>query len=256
VFIRGWVLFVLIREIRVFPRSKIKIRKLRITGPLRNILSAMNILPACLLTLLLATLSLHAQVEAGFKSLFDGQTLNGWREMHKTKGPPYFVTNGVISSPPNAANDLVTEAEFSNFVLRLEFKLTQAANNGTGIRVPMETNDLTYAGNEVQILDDEAPEYAHLEPGQYCGSLYKIFAAKRGALRKLSQWNDYQITANGPRIKVVLNGQTIVDGDMSTVKDREILRVHYGMLRPRGHIALLGHWSHVEFRNIRIKELE
>ena len=76
------------------------------------------------------------------------------------------------------------------------------------------------------------------------------------ALRRLGEWNEYEITANGPRIKVVLNGQTIVNGDMSTVKDPEILRVHYGMLRPKGHIALLGHWSHVEFRNIRIKELE
>jgi Domain of Unknown Function (DUF1080) len=205
----------------------------------------------------LASVSALAQtnVETGFHSLFDGQTLTGWREMHKTKGPSYYVTNGVIASPPNAGNDLVTEAEFTNFVLRLEFKLTPAANNGIGIRVPMETNDLTYAGNEVQILDDDAPEYAKLEPGQYCGSLYKIFAAKRGALKKTGEWNAYEITADGPRVKVVLNGQTIVDGDMSTVKDPETLRVHYGMLRPAGHIALLGHWSHVEFRNLRIKEI-
>jgi hypothetical protein len=191
----------------------------------------------------------------GYQSLFDGQTLNGWQEMHKTKGPPYYVKDGVIISPPNAGNDLVTDAEFSNFILRLEFKLTPAANNGIGIRVPMETNDLTYAGNEVQILDDTAPEYAHLEPGQYCGSLYKIFAAKRGALKPVGEWNDYEITADGTRVKVVLNGETIVDGDMSTVKDPEILRIHYGMLRPRGHIALLGHWSQVEFRNLRIREL-
>jgi len=197
----------------------------------------------------------EAQNEDGFQSLFDGKTLNGWQEMHKTKGPPYYVTNGVIASPPNSANDLVTDAEFSDFVLRLEFKLTPAANNGIGIRVPMETNDLTYAGNEVQILDDTAAEYANLEPGQYCGSLYKIFAAKRGALKPLGEWNSYEITAEGPHVKVVLNGETIVDGDMSTVTDPEIRRIHYGMLRPRGHIALLGHWSYVEFRNIRIKEL-
>jgi len=191
----------------------------------------------------------------GYQPLFDGQTLNGWQEMHKTKGPPYYVRDGVIISPPNAGNDLVTDGEFSNFILRLEFKLTPAANNGIGIRVPMETNDLTYAGNEVQILDDTAPEYVHLEPGQYCGSLYKIFAAKRGALKPVGKWNEYEITADGTRIKVVLNGETIVDGDMSTVKDPEILRIHYGMLRPRGHIALLGHWSQVEFRNLRIREL-
>jgi len=203
----------------------------------------------------LAGCALVSRSEADFKPLFDGRTLAGWSEMHKTKGPPYYVTNGVIASPPDAGNDLVTEAEFSDFALRLQFKLTPGANNGIGIRVPMEVKDLTYAGNEIQILDDTAPEYAHLEAGQYCGSVYKIFAAKRGALRPVGEWNDYEITARGTKVMVALNGQIIVDGDLSAVTDPEIRRVHYGMLRPKGHIALLGHWSRVEFRNIRIKEL-
>lgn len=191
----------------------------------------------------------------GYRTLFDGHTLNGWQEMHKTKGPPYYVKHHTIISPTNSANDLVTDEEFSNFSLRLQFKLTPAANNGIGVRVPLETNDLTYAGNEIQILDDSSPEYAHLEPGQYCGSVYKVFAAERGALKPVGQWNSYEITESGPNIKVVLNGKTIVDGDLSTVTDPEIRRIHYGMMRPRGHIALLGHWSRVDFRNIWIKRL-
>ncbi|HEX3716777.1 MAG TPA: DUF1080 domain-containing protein [Verrucomicrobiae bacterium] len=196
-----------------------------------------------------------AAEDDGFVSLFDGQTLNGWREMHKTAGPPYFVTNGVIASPPNAANDLVTEQTFGDFIFRMDFKLTPGANNGVGIRVPMETNDLTYSGNEVQILDDDDPQYAHLDPGQYCGSLYKIFAAKRGALKKVGEWNHYEISFIGRHITVALNGATIVDGNVNTVTSPAVLRGHPGMLRDRGHIALLGHWSYVEFRNIYIKEL-
>jgi hypothetical protein len=179
----------------------------------------------------------------GFASLFDGKTLYGWTEMHKGSGPSYFVTNGVIASPPNAGNDLVTDESFADYILRLDFKLTPGANNGVGIRVPFETNDLTYSGNEVQIQDDDDPQYAHLEPGQYCGSLYKIFAAKRGALKKVGQWNHYEISVSGRRIKVVLNQQTIVDGNINDVTNREILRGHPGMLRESGHIALLGHWS-------------
>jgi Domain of Unknown Function (DUF1080) len=199
--------------------------------------------------------SLTARAESGFISLFDGRTLNGWKETHKTKGPPYYVTNGVIASPPNAANDLVTDRAFSDFILRLDFKLTPAANNGIGIRVPFETNDLTYSGNEVQVLDDTDSAYAHLDPGQYCGSLYKIFPAKRGAVKGPGEWNHYEITAIGRHIKVNLNGQTIVDGNLNDVTNRDILRGHPGMLRDSGHIALLGHWSHVEFKNIYIKEL-
>ncbi len=200
-------------------------------------------------------ISLAARAESGFVSLFDGKTLSGWKETHKTKGPPYYVTNGVIASPPNAANDLVSDGTFADYILRLDFKLTPAANNGIGIRVPFETNDLTYSGNEVQVLDDNDSAYAHLDPGQYCGSLYKIFAAKRGAVFAPGDWNHYEITAIGRRIKVQLNGQTIVDGNLNDVTNREILRGHPGMLRESGHIALLGHWAHVEFKNIFIKEL-
>jgi hypothetical protein len=195
-----------------------------------------------------------ARHETGFVSLFDGKTLEGWTEMHKTPGPSYFVTNGVIASPPNAANDLVTDRAFGDFILRMDFKLTPGANNGVGIRVPFETNDLTYSGNEVQILDDDDAQYAHLDPGQYCGSLYKVFPARRGALNKVGEWNHYEISVLGRHIEVVLNGQTIVDGNMNEVTDREVLRGHPGLLRDRGHIALLGHWSYCEFRNIFIKE--
>jgi hypothetical protein len=197
---------------------------------------------------------LYEQNEVGFISLFDGKTLAGWTNVIKF-GPPYFVTNGVIASPANAGNDLVTENAFSDFILRMEFKLTPGANNGVGIRTPLENANLTYVGNEVQILDDDDAQYAHLDPGQYCGSLYKIFAAKRGALKKVGEWNQYEITAVGRHVKVVLNGRTIVDGNINDVTDPEILRGHPGMLRDRGHIALLGHGSYVEFRNIRIKEL-
>jgi hypothetical protein len=191
----------------------------------------------------------------GFVPLFDGKTLDGWTEIHKRPGDSYFVTNGLIASPANAGNDLVTDQSFADYILLMDFKLTPGANNGVGIRVPFETNDLTYSGNEVQILDDDDPQYAKLEPGQYCGSLYKIFAAKRGALKKVGQWNHYEISAIGRHIKVVLNGQTIVDGNLNDVLDREVLRGHPGMLRESGHIALLGHWSYVEFKNIFIKEL-
>ncbi len=197
---------------------------------------------------------LFEQKDEGFIYLFDGRTLDGWTEVHKF-GPPYFVTNGVIASPPNAGNDLVTEKAFSDFILRMDFKLTPGANNGVGIRTPLENASLTYVGNEIQILDDDDAQYAHLEPGQYCGSLYKVFAAKRGALKKAGEWNHYEITVLGRHFKIDLNGQTIVDGNINDVTDPETLRRHPGLLRDRGHIALLGHTSYVEFRNIRIKEL-
>jgi hypothetical protein len=207
----------------------------------------------CLVAAVLLS-STHNLLAKGFVSLFDGKTLDGWTNVIKF-GPPYYVTNGVIACPANAGNDLVTEKAFSDFILRMDFKLTPGANNGVGIRTPLEKSDLTYSGNEIQILDDDDPQYINLEPGQYCGSLYKVFAAKRGALKKLGEWNHYEITVVGRHFKVVLNRKTIVDGDVNDVTNAEVLRKHPGMLRDRGHIALLGHSSYVEFRNIAIKEL-
>lgn len=197
---------------------------------------------------------LYAGKDEGFVYLFDGKTLDGWTNIIKF-GPPYYVTNGVIACTADSGNDLVTEKSFSDFILRMDFKLTHGANNGVGIRTPLEKANLTYVGNEIQILDDGDAQYDHLEPGQYCGSLYKIFAAKRGALKKVGKWNHYEITVVGRHFKIVLNNQTIVDGNVNDVTDPEVLRGHPGMLRDRGHIALLGHSSYCEFRNIRIKEL-
>jgi len=207
----------------------------------------------CLVAAVLLS-STHALFAQEFVSLFDGKTLDGWTNVIKF-GPPYYVTNGVIACPPDAGNDLVTEKSYSDFILRMDFKLTPGANNGVGIRTPLEKSDLTYSGNEIQILDDDDAQYAHLDPGQYCGSLYKIFAAKRGALKKTGVWNHYEITVVGRHFKIVLNGKTIVDDNVNTVTRPEVLRAHPGMLRDRGHIALLGHSSYCEFRNIYIKEL-
>ncbi len=190
-----------------------------------------------------------------FTSLFDGQTLNGWTEIKKGGDTSYYVENGCIVAPANGASDLYTDKEYSDFVLQLDFKLTPGANNGVGIRAPFEKGQMAYLGNEIQILDDPAPEYAHLKKGQNCGSLYRVIEARRGALNKTGEWNSYEITARGRHIKVVLNGKTVVDGSINHVDDPEILSRHPGMLRSTGRIALLGHDSRVDFRNIRIKEL-
>jgi len=79
--------------------------------------------------------------------------------------------------------------------------------------------------------------------------------AKTGYLKPAGQWNQEEITANGRRIMVKLNGTVIVDADLDTIKDPAILKKHPGLLRTKGRVGFLGHGSRVEFRNIRIKEL-
>ncbi len=204
---------------------------------------------------LLVTACASFSRESGFVSLFDGQTLNGWKHVG---GPAdgYGVKDGVIFCSPNGRN-LFTERIYSDFVLRFEFKLEDGANNGVGIRAPLQ-GDAAYLGMEIQILEDAAADrgkWGKLRPEQYHGSIYDVVAAKRGALKPAGQWNTEEITADGRHIKVVVNGLTLVDANLNDVADPEKIRKHPGLFSERGHIGFLGHGDYLEFRNIRIKEL-
>jgi len=112
-------------------------------------------------------------------------------------------------------------------------------------------------GMEVQILDDDAPKYKDLKPVQFTGSVYGVEAAKRGHVKPPGQWNAMEIKAQGPRITVTLNEVVVTDVDLSTVGPKEIHGHKLtNLLCPKGFIALCSHGDRVEFRNLRIKELD
>jgi len=207
--------------------------------------------------------------EAGFTALFNGKDLTGWIYGTRSNGAPnktgkgYQVENGVIFTTKDDGGNLFTEKEYSDFTLRFEVKLTENANNGIGIRAPLQ-GDAAYVAMEIQVLDDGGSQYTALQPAQYHGSVYQMFPATRGHQRPVGEWNVEEITAKGRRITVTLNGVTIVDANLDDVKDEGVLAKHRNLNAPegsrgiantKGHIGLLGHGAHVEFRNIRIKEL-
>jgi len=137
--------------------------------------------------ILLAAAAAQSASEPGFTSLFDGETLKGWKMVDK-RGEGYGVKDGVIYCAKGGGGRLFTEKEYSDFVVRFEFKLEPGSNNGLGIRSPLE-GDPAYVGMELQILDDSAPQYADkLRPAQYHGSVYDVVPAHRGALKKPGGW--------------------------------------------------------------------
>jgi len=155
--------------------------------------------------------------------------------------------------------NLFTEKQYSNFILRFEFQLTPGANNGLGIRTPL-TGDAAYAGMELQILDNGAEIYKNLKPYQYHGSVYGVIPAKRGFLNPVGEWNYQEVHAIGNQIKVNLNGETILDGNIAKASNNGALTIdnrdHPGLLNKSGYIGFLGHGSSLKFRNIRIKNME
>jgi len=190
----------------------------------------------------------------GYVSLFNGRNLDNWVGNKKS----YAAEDGVIIIKPvdDSGGNLYTEKEYADFNFRFEFQLTPAANNGLGIRAPL-TGDAAYVGMELQILDDTDPVYANLQPYQYHGSVYGVIPSRRGYLKPLGEWNYEDVTAKGTHITIVLNGTTIIDGDIAGPRDNGTMdhKDHPGLKNKTGHIGFLGHGSLVKFRNIRIKEL-
>lgn len=191
----------------------------------------------------------------GYSILFDGTNLDQWTGNKED----YKLEQGCISLYPSDKKEdrnLYTKEEYGDFIFRFEFQLTAAANNGLGIRTPLNEN-AAYMGMELQILDDNHPIYQKLKPYQFHGSIYGIVAAKRNYLKPLGEWNYQEVIAKGNRIKIILNGTVIVDADIKeAIKDGiPDGKEHPGLFNKKGYIAFLGHGSFVKFKNIRIKKL-
>lgn len=198
--------------------------------------------------------------EEGFSSIFNGKDLDHWvygakgNAMKQGVGYQVDPDKGIVYSTVHDGGNLYTEKEYGDFILRFDFKLTENANNGIGIRAPLE-GDAAYVGMEIQVLDDSGPEYKNLRPAQYHGSIYDCFACERGHQNPVGEWNYEEIKADGRHITITLNGVKIVDANLDDMKDPEKLKRHPGLANKKGHIGFLGHGARVEFRNLRIKEL-
>ncbi len=195
------------------------------------------------------------EVKEGYKILFDGTDLKEW--VGNTRD--YVIDDGdlVVKPGDGSGGNLFTKDEYGDFVFRFEFQLTPGANNGLGIRAPLE-GDAAYVGMELQILDNEADIYKNLKPYQYHGSVYGVIPAKRGYLKQPGEWNYEEVTVKGTKIKVVLNNEVILDGDIADAAATGTLdkQNHPGLKRTKGHIGFLGHGSVLRFRNIRLKSMD
>ena len=200
--------------------------------------------------------------------LFDGTNLDKWRG--DLEG--YIPVNGTIYVSANygSTGNLYTKKEYRNFVYRFEFCfLREGVNNGVGVRTPMGVDAAYDAMCEVQILDHDAPMYANLREYQVHGSVYGVIPAKRIVHKPLGEWSTEEIRVEGDRIKVTVNGEVIVDGNIRTAcKGHNVApdgsdtnpytvdhRNHPGMFNKKGYISFCGHGEGLKIRNVRILDL-
>ena len=207
------------------------------------------------------------EAKEGFEVLFDGEDMSKW--IGNTID--YVPMNGAICVSAKYGNggNLYTQKEYSDFIFRFEFCfMKEGVNNGVGIRTPMGV-DAAYEGMEIQILDHDAPIYKNLREYQVHGSVYGIIPAKRIKSPKLGTWNTEEIWVKGDRIKVTVNGEVILDGNIrKACKGNNVSKDgsktnpytvdkknHPGLFNKSGHIGFLGHGEGLKLRNVRIKDL-
>ncbi|ADE53572.1 3-keto-disaccharide hydrolase [Coraliomargarita akajimensis] len=167
----------------------------------------------------------------------------------------YTFSNGIIQCKPGQSGTIYTRRQYANFSVSFEFRLPAGGNNGLAIRYPGHGIP-AYAGMcELQVLDNSAARYNDLDPRQYHGSAYGMVAARKGALKPVGEWNQQTVTVIGSAIRVELNGEPILDANLSEVTEFMQNKAHPGKDLRSGHFGLAGHQSPVAFRNIVISEI-
>lgn len=190
--------------------------------------------------------------EDGFKSVFNGKDLKGWAGAVEN----YEAVDGVIRCKAGKGGTLFTEGVYANFKASVQFKVPAGGNNGLAIRYPGEGN-AAYAGmTELQVLDSEHEKYASLDARQYHGSAYGMAAAARGYLREAGEWNYQEVTVVGSKITVELNGNIILNTDLSKITEYMANSPHPGKDLKEGHFGFAGHGDAVEFKEVMIKKLD
>jgi hypothetical protein len=193
--------------------------------------------------------------ENGFKPLFNGKDLQGWK-VYAGKPENWRAEDGMIVCAGKSGGWLGTERDYANFELRLEYRLRPGGNSGVYLRAPTK-GWISRAGMEIQLLDDYHPRYAQIDFYQYTGSIYHVVAPTRRASKKAGEWNRLAIRADGRKVTVTLNGIKIVDADLDRCRqDPEVAKEHPGLARTTGKIGLQSHTGRALFRNLRVKELK
>jgi hypothetical protein len=215
----------------------------------------------------LALTAVTAQGDEDFTKLFTeegppkGWVVTEWNDLAKRapEGVQWAVKEGMLNTGKNRGTWLISEKEYSDFILEFEIKLTAHGNSGVALRAPMK-GDPAFDGMEMQVADFRYNTEA--KESELTGGIYRAIAPTK-QVYKPEEWNSFRIELQGSKLKVTANDEVIQDVDLSKFDDP--VKRHDGSLAPpikdrprQGHIGFQ-HLSRdnepVLIRNARIKEL-
>lgn len=217
----------------------------------------------------------HHEKEEGWELLWDGETTKGWRGAKLDHFPEegWTIENGELTVLPSgggeseAGGDIVTEKQYGNFELKLDFKLTEGANSGIKYYVDTDLNkgEGSSIGLEYQLLDDEVHPDAKLgnhEGSRTLASLYDLIQADTTKyVKPMGEWNSAHIISNNNHVEHWLNGMKVLEYERSSDDYKKLVSESKYKIWPnfgeaeKGNILLQDHGNKVTFKNIKIKEL-
>ena len=153
--------------------------------------------------------------KAGWVSLFDGKTTKGWHSYGKTTADPQWdVKDGALhlDKSKGGKGDLLTDKEYSNFDLRLEWKISPKGNSGILFYVhedPKKYEESYYTGPEMQVLDNNGHPDGKIHKHR-AGDLYDLIPCSKETVKPVGEWNEVEIISNHGSLKLFLNGVNVV----------------------------------------------
>jgi len=226
---------------------------------LRTILAVAVVLVSSLSAQSPASLT-TAEKAAGWKLLFDGTSLSGWRG-YKTETPPtgWTAKAGELIRE-GAGGDLMTAEQYGDFEMRFDWKVTANGNSGVIYRIATTEQYPWQTGPEFQVLHN-AGHADGKNPITSAGSNYAVNPPEKDVTKPVGEWNEARLLVQGNHVEHWLNGVKVVEYEIGSadwearVKASKFAKVaNYGRMK-RGFIALQDHGDAVSYRNLKIKPL-
>ena len=197
--------------------------------------------------------------EAGWRSLFDGQSLANWRSYQEDElNAGWAIENGCLARV-GMGGDIITREQFADFELKLDWRISEAGNSGIFIRGDESGSSIHHTGFEMQVLDNAGHSDAK-DPSHRSGAYYDMIVPDHDTSQPVGSWNQVHIIAQGPHVEFWLNGHKTAEFEQGSPEWQLLYqqskftdRPNYGSLL-KGHIGFQDHWDKVWYRNIRILE--
>lgn len=202
----------------------------------------------------------------GWQLLFDGKTTKGWKSWKSDKVTDRWkVSNGELYLDKSVTNggDILTEKEYKDYELALEWKISACGNSGIMFNVVEDEKyqNTYHTGPEMQVLDNTCHPDAKIIKHR-AGDLYDLISCSKETVKPAGEWNQVRIVSKNAKMEFWLNGTKVVEFTMHTPEwDKMVASSKFKTMPDfgkalQGHIALQDHGDAVWFRSIKIRELK